>query len=287
MNLKSHKMLSILAGLLLAFTVACSDDSPPEGDGTPDADYSDVVDSGDGEAPEEDSQSPGEPDALEDDSSGEDTEEEEDADVGPPEEDAGAEDIEEEDAAETPDAEEEDAAGESDTTDPGEELPEVCDDECRDEPFSIEMSGEMDELTHGAYGLTARPDGSWEVYIESWKGGFTGCPTDEGATPNWTLILPVLELPLDSNTLTKGEDGVSLIFFDYDGLFLEGIEPTRATDVTVTPVAANIDIDRTLAGEKHEEGVVALDVDGIFPEGIITGRLVAGHCPIMDRPDGP
>ncbi|MFP4598079.1 MAG: hypothetical protein ACOC9J_01530 [Persicimonas sp.] len=180
-----------------------------------------------------------------------------------------------------PDAGSPDAA-----SDAAEGLPTTCEGFCREQSLSVDYGGTSATIERAVYGITA-PDvsdsGEWEIYIEALEGGFDGCPQQDSPTPDWSLILSGLPAALADTTLTRADDGLAATFLDYDGRFL-GEEPfVRATDVSVTPVAANIDTELVIDGVDHEDGVVALDVEASFDDGSITGHLVATHCASMDE----
>lgn len=179
----------------------------------------------------------------------------------------------------------------SDVFSPDTHLPQSCEGACRQQELTLDYAGKAGELQHAAFGLTAparATSGQWELYVEAWDGGFSGCPQQASPTPDWMLILTGLQLPLDRSIRTKTADDLSLVFLDFQGFFFEDDAPlpfVRANEIRVAPVAAHVDVTRILANGTDEDSVVALTVAADFDDGQIAGHLVATHCPSMDELD--
>ena len=72
-------------------------------------------------------------------------------------------------------------------------------------------------------------------------------------------------------------------FFDYEGTLLPGIAPASATEVTVTPRAANVCAAPECEGVQDEDGFVALDVSVAFEGGDLSGSVYLTHCTSYDE----
>jgi hypothetical protein len=175
----------------------------------------------------------------------------------------------------------EDASG----GDASEGLPTTCEGACADHALAVAIGGESGEFERAFYGLTSpevAESGQWEVYIEAAQGGDDACPQQDSPSPDWSLIVSGLAMPLDATPRTKADDGVSVVFFDFDGRFL-GQEPfVQATGASITPTAAHLDTDLVGEGSADDDGVVALELEASFAAGEVSGHLVATHCASLD-----
>jgi hypothetical protein len=137
-------------------------------------------------------------------------------------------------------------------------------------------------LSEAAFGVSApeqTDSGRWELYVELWEGGLTGCPDETSATPSRTVILSGLARQAETSPVTEA-DGLSLVLLDYDGDIVTGASPiSRASSVTVTTVSQDPCADEACTGALE---MLVLDLEGTFEEGSLSGRVEARHCESMD-----
>ncbi len=154
----------------------------------------------------------------------------------------------------------------------------TCEGACATTNLAITFGATMRDLDRAFYGLTKDASGT-TIRIEAHKGGSDTCPEESSPTPAYTLILPSLPIPTGPTpTLTSAGT-----FLDFTGDVVTGPAPLRATEVILTPVAANI-CPTCIGGPapSHADGMIALDVALTFASGTISGHLYAIHCDSFD-----
>ncbi len=164
-------------------------------------------------------------------------------------------------------------------------VPTACMGSCRDLSLSIDLNGTQDSFQRAYYGLTSpaqSSSGEWQVHLEATSGGADGCPTESSPSPDWTLVVAGLTVPVGPQAVT---DGISVSFLDFSGRFLSGAPITRSTQRAVSVRAANLCLDcvgRTAPA--HPDGLLSLDLQASFAEGTISGQVFATHCDSLDLP---
>jgi len=115
------------------------------------------------------------------------------------------------------------------------------------------------------------------LYVEAWEGGFTGCPEQSSPTPDRTFI--VSGVVLDGRT--EQDQGLSATLLDFEGNILPSGTPfSRATLVRVT----NIDDDLCAPDSDCDDADrIGFDVEAVFSEGTLSGRVDARHCGSLDE----
>jgi hypothetical protein len=130
-------------------------------------------------------------------------------------------------------------------------------------------------LDRAVYGFTREPP---SLHVEVYRGGAAGCPIESSPPPDYTLILGRVPVPTDATPSTSPGS-----ILDFQGDLLGGPPGATATEVTITPVAA--DVCTTCSGmpaPSDPDGFVALDVTLTFAAGTVTGHLFATHCDSLD-----
>lgn len=160
---------------------------------------------------------------------------------------------------------------------------ERCEGDCRTSTLAFEKAGGASfALSQAAYGLTAPTGGApWELYVEAWEGGFTGCPKQDSPTPERTLILAGLAVPHDASPQTHADGAVARLL-DYEGdIFAADQLVSRASSVVVTAASSHACPAPGFACDAAE-GFVALEVEATFAEGVAHGHVFAPHCDTLD-----
>ena len=167
-----------------------------------------------------------------------------------------------------------------------------CDEACALQRLEIALNGQTRALSRAVYGLTAPSSssqgGGWEIYLEAYEGGDQGCPSDESATPRYTMIVSGLPIPQDLEPINKlSEPSLNAVLFDFDGDLIEGTSLwTRATNVTVSARALSVCTECVgQPAPSDQEGFVALTLTAqLEGGGLIEGELYASHCDSLDEP---
>lgn len=163
-------------------------------------------------------------------------------------------------------------------------LPTTCDAACREQTAQVTFGEVTERVELGFYGLNAPDeDGARTLYIELHGDASTACPSQDSPTPGRTLILGGLPLPLEERAYATPGDALRGTFFDYEGTLLPGIAPASATEVTVTPRAANVCAAPECEGVQDADGFVALDVSVAFEGGDLSGSVYLTHCTSYDE----
>lgn len=170
-------------------------------------------------------------------------------------------------------------------TDAGTGLPTTCEGACRTLDLAIDLSEAQGSFQRAYYGLTSPAQsnsGSWAVHIEATSGGADGCPTENSPSPDWTLVVSGLALPLSPEPVM---DGISVSFLDFSGQFLSPAPITRSTARSVQVLAADLCTDCVgMTAPAHPTGLVSLSLEATFAEGTIRGQVFATHCDSLDLP---
>lgn len=151
-----------------------------------------------------------------------------------------------------------------------------CEGACRTTIVTAAMAATR-SFDRASYGVTARASGAG-LHVEAHRGGGTGCPTSTSPTPDYTLVLGNVPIPMSTAPVTSPAN-----LLDFVGDLLGGPLGAAATTVTVTPIAA--DVCATCVGMPapgDPDGFVALDLSLTFAAGTVTGHLFATHCDSLD-----
>ena len=162
-----------------------------------------------------------------------------------------------------------------------------CETFCEEDPLYVESNDGRYSLTRAAYGLSSperTESAEWEIYVEVWEGGFTGCPDEASPTPARSAILS--GLPLFDDTALVEDDRLSFTLFDYQGDVIDWESPfLRASAVSVLPLRWELCLE--CVGEappSHPEGEIALRVEATVENLEVRGEIVARHCDSLDLP---
>ncbi len=114
-------------------------------------------------------------------------------------------------------------------------------------------------------------EGDAELYLEAYRGGADGCPSQDSPTPALTLVVAgiprTLEAPIDKAS------GLSVVLFDFEGA-LGDVPLVRATEARLTPLSACL-----------EEGeAFGYALEAAFPGGTLSGQALATRCGSLDAP---
>lgn len=121
----------------------------------------------------------------------------------------------------------------------------------------------------GITGAAQSASGSPEIHVEAYAGGADGCPQESSPTPDQTLIVTGVPMPVPSRRYTR-QDGLAVSVLDFEGSLLNDGLVVAALTASVT-------------FEHVEEDAVALIVDAqLDGGGTVAGHLYATHCPSLD-----
>ena len=144
-----------------------------------------------------------------------------------------------------------------------------CTGACKVTALTATFGGTSRTLDQGFYGVTTEA-GATSLYVEIDR-GLTVCPEMDAPTPEYSLILGTVPVPVDPTPASSPGN-----LLDYTGDLLPGTAiGQKATTVTLTPTAAN---DVLAPG-----GFIAFDADLVFPDGTLTGHFYAQHCASLDE----
>jgi hypothetical protein len=144
-------------------------------------------------------------------------------------------------------------------------LPATCEGACAMQSLQVRFGSTTLPIERAVYGLGAGN----VLHLEALHGGFAGCPEMSSPTPARTLVLAGLRWPADATPRTAA-DGLAATLLDYEGTLLPGAPLSRASALTVTPVAAS------------PGAFIALELAATFPEGTVSGHVYAVHCASLD-----
>ena len=156
-----------------------------------------------------------------------------------------------------------------------------CSGACATPSLKAVFGGANEPFERAVYGLEKDAQGNWRIYIEALNGGFSGCPQQNSPTPDRTLIIAGLPLPVAPTTVSAA-GGVTVSLLDFQGT-LVATPFAKALSASVTYVAA--DVCTTCYGQtppSHAAGFVALDLSATFADGVVSGHLYAEHCDSLD-----
>lgn len=185
-----------------------------------------------------------------------------------------------------------DTSGGQDTSTPPDTTPpdtstdsSTCTGDCPAIDLLLEFRNETRNFDRAYYGITApaaSDSGQYELYIEAYAGGAEGCPTQSSPTPDLTLVIASIPLP-------EGEPlETTSTLLDFSGAILPNTPFQRATEITLTPTDANLCTECLGNPEpSHAEGFAALNINIVFPEGVVSGKLYATHCDSFDLSTAP
>jgi hypothetical protein len=112
------------------------------------------------------------------------------------------------------------------------------------------------------------------LHVEAYHGGELGCPSQDSATPDFTMILTTPK-PEDGTPLTRDE-GLGVSFLDFSGSIDDTLPPPKVTTATLTPVAG------VFSGGSQ---MFAFDLHAEFAQGaVIDGHGFAEPCSSLDAP---
>jgi hypothetical protein len=130
------------------------------------------------------------------------------------------------------------------------------------------------------FGLETEDQVTWSLYVELYRGGADGCPSQESPTPDYTLIIS--NWPLDATELSE-EDGLSATLLDFSGDLLGGQLFVKADQISVRRVGACASCVNWPTPEAAD-GHIVVELDAQFPGGSVNGLLRASHCDSLDWP---
>ncbi len=134
-------------------------------------------------------------------------------------------------------------------------------------------------FTRAQFGLTSPAQGGipeWGLHVELHAGGDVACPTQSSPTPDRTVVLAGLKLPLDAGQLYGADAGLKSTLLDFKGA-LVSVPFLRARETSVLAGASRA-CDTCASGEMY----LSFELDARFDAGTITGHVYAEHCPSLD-----
>lgn len=138
----------------------------------------------------------------------------------------------------------------------------TCTGACATTALTVTFGATTRRLDAAYFGVST----SGALYVEAYAGAAAGCPTMTSPTPDYTLILGNVPMPVTTDPITSPAN-----LIDFQGDLLPSPAPVAATAVMLVPVAKN-------AME------LALAADLTFSSGTIAGHLFATHCDSLDDP---
>lgn len=121
------------------------------------------------------------------------------------------------------------------------------------------------------FGVTTEGDAE-TLYVELYRGGDDGCPSQASPTPLQTLIIAGVPVFANRDELSAA-DGVTSSLLDFAGDLTAVLAPSSATAITIEPTAISLVAPR----------FVAFDFDGAYENGLAAaGHVYATHCASLD-----
>ena len=158
----------------------------------------------------------------------------------------------------------------------------TCAGDCAALAVTANFDGTTRDLERAYFGLTSpgqSGSGQWEVYVEGYRGGDDGCPTETAATPDQTLIVSGMLIPSEPGNGVVG----SSTLLDFEGALLELVPNASATTVSIVWVAADPCVACTEGTEAdRDDRFVSFDLSATFEGGSVGGRVYATHCDSLD-----
>lgn len=154
-----------------------------------------------------------------------------------------------------------------------------CDDACQTVDAVLTVGEDERRLERAYYGFSDTPDGSVEIYIEAYRGGVEGCPTQDSPTPDQTLVISGVPVPPPGEPGTVDTSaGLGVSLLDFEGI---AAPVTRADTATLTWGKVSICPECT---EQDDTGFVSFELEAQFgTEATLQGQLYATHCITFDR----
>jgi hypothetical protein len=172
-------------------------------------------------------------------------------------------------------------AADSAATDGSGALPDRCGSPCAEQTLSATFGGTSEPFERAVYGVETGADAG--LYLEALHGGFSGCPSDSSPTPQRTLVVSGLTLPVDNRPINSAQ-GLAVTLLDFAGTLLPSRPVAGATSATAVFRAARLCADCVgQPAPADPDGFVALDLEASFDGGTVTGRIFATHCDSLDR----
>ncbi|MBK9070989.1 MAG: hypothetical protein IPL79_08315 [Myxococcales bacterium] len=121
------------------------------------------------------------------------------------------------------------------------------------------------------FGVTT-DGGNQTLYLELYRGGDDGCPSEASATPAQTLIIAGLPVFANRDDLSAA-DGITSSLLDFAGDLTEVLAPSSATSIAIEPTAISMANPR----------LVAFDFDVSYENNLAAaGHVYATHCASLD-----
>lgn len=117
--------------------------------------------------------------------------------------------------------------------------------------------------------------GGWEIHLEMHGGGSPECPEQSSPTPDRTVVISGLKLPL-TPTVYAADGGVKATLFDFDG-DLTSAPLLRAMQTQLEVVAAH-----ACESCPSAERFIAFEVMAVFDGGTVSGHVYGTHCGSLD-----
>ena len=110
------------------------------------------------------------------------------------------------------------------------------------------------------------------LYIELYRGGEAGCPSQASPTPAQTLIIAGVPIFANRDDLSAA-DGITSSLLDFAGDLTAVLAPSSATSIALQPTALSLTAPR----------LVAFDFEGAYENDLsAAGHVYATHCASLD-----
>ncbi|WP_338868297.1 hypothetical protein [Myxococcus stipitatus] len=159
-----------------------------------------------------------------------------------------------------------------------------CEGDCKKTSVTIEMKGTTRVLTSAYFGYEEPkdPTAPWELWIELNNGKPNECPAEDSPLPDQLVNVYKVRVPVDTKPQTgiaEGEPRATLV--DFEGVLTTAYF-LHSTKLTFTPAAAALCPSCVKEGKPPASHFVAFDVEGVYPDGSLTGHGYATYCPSLN-----
>ncbi|WP_342380113.1 hypothetical protein NVS55_11090 [Myxococcus stipitatus] len=147
------------------------------------------------------------------------------------------------------------------------------------------MNGSQHVLTSAYFGYEEPKDPSapWELWIELNNGNPDECPSETAPVPPQLVNVYKVTVPVDTKPQTGIGDGEArATLVDFEGVLTTAYF-LHSTKLTFTPAKASLCPSCAKEGKPPASHFVAFGVNGVYPDGSLTGHAYATYCPSLDK----
>jgi hypothetical protein len=154
-----------------------------------------------------------------------------------------------------------------------------CDQACQVVDAILTVGSEERRIERAFYGISESPDAEFELYIEAYRGGAQGCPTDQSPMPEQTLVLSGIPIPPPGEIGGVDSDaGLRVNLLDFEGLVAQPVLPAESAALTWNSVSICSE-----CNEQDDSGFLSFEIEAEFgADGSLSGQLYATHCVTLD-----